>query len=1027
MKILPVVLAASMAMVGFLSEFARAQIPPQLVRTNYLYMQSIVPTSVTVTSSAAQFADLASDGSGHHYVVPTTGGQICHYRFDNDGTLLESNTFASNAARPSITSRNGLIHVALHNTGSSRIELWESSNAGANWTNAGFQPVLGSLDDIDSFEDFRGVHISYASSTGIYYHLYRPTGWATYASEVYFGSATNAQLAVTTSTLAQGDSAHVLSVYGMRSFKFPSSGNGAWLPSSGPYTSASRNSICIVQSTPDNVNVAQYMFVFSDPSIYPPGFTRRYRKYGPTFPWGGNLNSETGAATGIPSVVISPAYEIPIQWPNFVFSDVANGVNRVVLYRVKPFASDAPSTFGPVTVNQIDQQTYIQGMDAVAGANQGSVVVMWRSLADDKLYFRRKPYPVMGTINENYSLTDTNWVLGTVTVAAGKELRLKNGSVTFVWGQSNAIAVGRLVILPTASLILEGNAKLILEQPTNPAVQGGQIELPNNYSLVIPSTAQLVAKAGSKITFGSGASLVSYGKVTMTGSVNRKVELVGTPPLPSWSGMSLSGSGSNGSRLEYVNISGVTSTGGSALLINNSTNDTVRYCNISNNSGIFTNGVNLVSAGSPDVSFDTLMANGGYGIVFQGTNGNFYGNVVKYNNTAGGRYQGGGVRCITASPQFGRLGFPAYQGNNTIKGISPTDNSNGVAAYTASYPYVGSASNSYYGYNDIDSALQRVYANGSDVMAEQCWWGSSSPDPTWFVSTNGGTIGWQPYLSTDPTTMGPGILASQALDSIRIAMDYRASGNYIEARRIIQSIISAAPTSIDARQAASAALHLYRDTHDGALYEFVREIWTEHWQGDGLFGLIVGKMLIEQRQVAQAVDFLNAIAQSTPGTEIERNALLDIFYLYISQVDRIDEAGSFLRRLEYNFADDPDVWGARSLYSLLRPPLRPAGRSDAHREVVSTARLSSNFPNPFNPSTELRFELPEPATVSLIIYDMLGRRVVELANGNYEAGYHAATWNAADMASGVYLARLNVVNALGGVVYSKTNKLVLMK
>jgi hypothetical protein len=99
----------------------------------------------------------------------------------------------------------------------------------------------------------------------------------------------------------------------------------------------------------------------------------------------------------------------------------------------------------------------------------------------------------------------------------------------------------------------------------------------------------------------------------------------------------------------------------------------------------------------------------------------------------------------------------------------------------------------------------------------------------------------------------------------------------------------------------------------------------------------------------------------------------------------------------------------------------------AEGQVPKDFALLQNYPNPFNPSTELRFDLPEPATVSLVVYDMLGRRVAELANGNYEAGYHTATWNASDMASGVYLARFTVVDDLGNAIYTKTNKLVLMK
>jgi len=103
------------------------------------------------------------------------------------------------------------------------------------------------------------------------------------------------------------------------------------------------------------------------------------------------------------------------------------------------------------------------------------------------------------------------------------------------------------------------------------------------------------------------------------------------------------------------------------------------------------------------------------------------------------------------------------------------------------------------------------------------------------------------------------------------------------------------------------------------------------------------------------------------------------------------------------------------------------GAADGELELPTVIALRPNYPNPFNPTTKLRFDLPEPATVSLAIYDLLGRKVTDLATGRYEAGYHSAVWNAADIASGVYLARFNVVNELGNTVYTKTNKLVLMK
>lgn len=73
--------------------------------------------------------------------------------------------------------------------------------------------------------------------------------------------------------------------------------------------------------------------------------------------------------------------------------------------------------------------------------------------------------------------------------------------------------------------------------------------------------------------------------------------------------------------------------------------------------------------------------------------------------------------------------------------------------------------------------------------------------------------------------------------------------------------------------------------------------------------------------------------------------------------------------------------------------------------------LEQNYPNPFNPTTSIRFALPEEAHVKLFVYDMLGREVAMLVEGQIEAGVHEVVWNGRNavgsmVASGVYLYRL---------------------
>jgi hypothetical protein len=79
----------------------------------------------------------------------------------------------------------------------------------------------------------------------------------------------------------------------------------------------------------------------------------------------------------------------------------------------------------------------------------------------------------------------------------------------------------------------------------------------------------------------------------------------------------------------------------------------------------------------------------------------------------------------------------------------------------------------------------------------------------------------------------------------------------------------------------------------------------------------------------------------------------------------------------------------------------------------ATARLLPNVPNPFNPSTVIRFEIPGPAAapVSLVVYDVRGNRINTLVRGVVEPGLHESVWNGRTggglpVAAGTYFSQL---------------------
>ena len=79
------------------------------------------------------------------------------------------------------------------------------------------------------------------------------------------------------------------------------------------------------------------------------------------------------------------------------------------------------------------------------------------------------------------------------------------------------------------------------------------------------------------------------------------------------------------------------------------------------------------------------------------------------------------------------------------------------------------------------------------------------------------------------------------------------------------------------------------------------------------------------------------------------------------------------------------------------------------------------YPNPFNPATNIQFDLPEDTDVLLEVYDISGRIIEELHNSTMQAGYHSITWNATMYSSGIYFVKLHAGS------FHHTQKLMLVK
>ena len=80
--------------------------------------------------------------------------------------------------------------------------------------------------------------------------------------------------------------------------------------------------------------------------------------------------------------------------------------------------------------------------------------------------------------------------------------------------------------------------------------------------------------------------------------------------------------------------------------------------------------------------------------------------------------------------------------------------------------------------------------------------------------------------------------------------------------------------------------------------------------------------------------------------------------------------------------------------------------STEEEDTPKRLEVLQNYPNPFNPTTNIRFSLPEAGQVRLTVYTMMGQRVKQLANKPYQAGNHVVSFEAGNLASGMYLYQL---------------------
>ena len=175
---------------------------------------------------------------------------------------------------------------------------------------------------------------------------------------------------------------------------------------------------------------------------------------------------------------------------------------------------------------------------------------------------------------------------------------------------------------------------------------------------------------------------------------------------------------------------------------------------------------------------------------------------------------------------------------------------------------------------------------------------------------------------------------------------------------------------------------------------------------------------IGEQEYETAISEFDNIVQQNPNTEVAVYAEIDALTtaLLIQETDSTLQKGQLGKYLIRSSSDYN-----KKVNEILKKHFGSTPK-ETEKEILPTEyTLYQNYPNPFNPTTTIKYDLPFASEVSLVIYDILGRKVKELVNTKQQAGRYEIQFNASSLASGVYIYQLIAEK------YISSKKMILLK